>query len=223
MKATVIQHVSFEGLGYLQEWLEDNGVTVQLIGLFANDPIPETIDSELLIVLGGPMSANDPLPFLAKERALIRTHVQQNKPMLGICLGAQQLAKAFDADVAASPKEVGWGKIYDNHTKKEYEVLHWHGQGFVPPSGSVPLFHSDYWEHQGFRLANGIGLQFHLETTQTSVAELIENDQDFIKDSVFTQSPEQIRQHQIHSENRQLLFRLLDSLTTHLDPKNHKN
>lgn len=175
-------------------------------------PIPSSSGWDFLIVMGGPMSVNDPLPFLAAERQLIRAHVDAGKPMLGICLGAQQLAKAFGAKVGPAVKEVGWAPVVELATDKEYQVIHWHGEGFDLPTDAQLLYSSKDWKNQGFSLKNAVGLQFHPEVDNALLAAFVANDGDFIPGNVLGQSEDEIAGKKIPAVNKGRLFDLLDKL-----------
>ncbi|EHO52619.1 type 1 glutamine amidotransferase [Lentilactobacillus kisonensis] len=221
MKITIIQHVSFEVPGLIDEWIKTHHYQCQIIKLFENGyhlPSPETVD--FLIVMVRPMSANDQLPWIQAERMLIRQVVTAGKPMLGVCLGGQQLAKAFGATIVPTTKEVGFGPVITSAlartrltTKPKYQVLHWHGEGFTMPSNSEGLFSSPNWPNQGFQLGSAIGLQFHLESTPATLGELVNVDSDFINGSVLRESPSQILQTKFDPNCKVLLFHILDYLS----------
>ncbi len=121
----MIQHVAFEAPGAITKWAQLHNYPLEVIRIFAEQPLPPAAAVDFLVVLGGPMSANDPEEWLVQERALIKAVVADNKPMFGICLGAQQLAKAFHAQIVSTPKEVGWGKIQTRlWDKKDYKLHH---------------------------------------------------------------------------------------------------
>lgn len=222
MKITIIQHVAFETPGLINEWITAHHHQSQLVQLFNGDQLPSADQIEFLVVLGGPMSVHDTQSWLAEERQLIRQVVTQNIPMIGICLGAQQLAMTFGGQITQSPAEVGWGPVASTHTTRQllpkfprqFEALHWHGEGFELPQQSVPLFTSPTWSNQGFQFLNAIGLQFHLETTPTTLLSLVGEDRDFLKQSVFDTNVDAVVNHVIDDQNRQSLFQILDYLTT---------
>ena len=122
--------------------------------------------------------------------------------MLGICLGAQLIAKAMGGEVFANPeKEIGWFPIEavkpDTNTTFQFPdetvVFHWHGETFSLPEGAFQLARSAACENQAFQLGkNVIGLQFHLETTPDSAQAIVENCRDELTRNRFIQSEEQI-------------------------------
>jgi GMP synthase-like glutamine amidotransferase len=137
-----------------------------------------------LIVMGGPMGVHndDRLPWLVEERALMKRAVEGGIPVLGICLGAQQLAAALGGDVTSGPApEVGVGEVHLTNDCRHYPVfgpastplpcLHWHSDTFSLPAGGIHLAFSDQYPNQAFRFGErAYGLQFHVEVTGSLVA-----------------------------------------------------
>jgi GMP synthase (glutamine-hydrolysing) len=208
MEIVVIQHVAFETPGLIVEWARENGHELRIIQVFAGDSLPAATSVSALIVLGGPMSALDPDKWLAEERALIKAVVLANKPFFGICLGAQQLALAFGAEIVKTKKEVGWGTV-SSLDSETYTVLHWHGEGFTLPRTAKRIFSSTAWQNQGFQFNQAVGLQFHLESTPETIKQLTLQDAAFCAGSVFKQKPSEIRQQLVPPENKKLLFEWL--------------
>ena len=181
MRAHYLQHVPFEGLGSIENWLQQAGYGISCTPFFDSVKLPRIEDIDLLIVMGGPMSANDEreYPWLIPEKQFIRSVIEAEKPVLGICLGAQLIANSLGAEVFANPvKEIGWFPIHAvpsiHHSAfqfpKEIEVFHWHGETFNLPKEAVHIARSAGCENQAFQIGRKvIGLQFHLETTPISV------------------------------------------------------
>lgn len=218
MKVAVIQHISFEGLGYIEEWIKNNNHELLLIKTFEQEPLPNPQNFDYLIILGGPMSVHDQETWLAEERQLIKLTLDLNLPIFGICLGAQQIAKTLGAEVVPTPKEVGWGRVdfsmdlLNATVNQSFEVLHWHGEGFTLPNQAILIAQSQEWVNQGFRYGNAIGLQFHLETDDQARHNILKHDEYFIKDNVLNQTAELILNHPIAVANKKLLFDLLNSI-----------
>jgi GMP synthase-like glutamine amidotransferase len=136
-----------------------------------------------LIVMGGPQSANDPLPGLAAEIELISRAMEARLPVLGICLGAQLLAKALGARVYPnSSKEIGWSPVFFTEEARHDPVFsgvpspttffHWHGETFDLPAGAEWLAYSNLCRHQAYRCGtNAYGIQFHPEITPEMIAD----------------------------------------------------
>jgi GMP synthase-like glutamine amidotransferase len=172
----LIQNTRIEGSGYLGELLSDDGFTITSIHA-KHEAIPEKKFS-LVVILGAPESANDDLPYLKRERELIKNSVDDEIPVLGICLGSQLIAKTFDATVYKGPrKEIGFyhdlmvsnnSKLFSGFTNP-FSVFHWHGDTFDLPDGATRLVSSENYENQAFQYKSAIGLQFHLEVNEQMV------------------------------------------------------
>ena len=187
MRVHVLQHVPFEGIGSMQRWMDGRGVTISTSRLFEKPSLPRTGELDWLIVMGGPMSVNDEEahPWLVPEKKLIAQCVESGKTVLGICLGAQLIARALGARVFPNAcKEIGWfpvrrpkGALAAGPARlfsDGVEVFHWHGDTFDLPRGAALFLESDVCAHQAFTIgARVVGLQFHLETTPQSAAALI--------------------------------------------------
>jgi GMP synthase (glutamine-hydrolysing) len=176
--AIALRHVAFEDLGLLAPVLAREGWDVTFRDAAVDDlPDRSSDDAGLLIVLGGPIGVydNDAYPFLNAEIDLIEYRLSRHLPVLGICLGAQLMAKALGSRVYAGPvKEIGWGGIELTAEgaasclgplQQDGEVvLHWHGDTFDLPGGAQRLASNRHYENQAF--AHGrtaLALQFHLE------------------------------------------------------------
>ena len=186
MRVAVIRHVPFEDVGLIGEVLSEAGLPYDYIDMNGND-VPTLIASyAALISMGGPMSANDNLPFLRQELDWIRSAVAEGKPVLGICLGAQMIAKALGGRVCPNPvKEIGWFPVFWTEAvqgdslfagfRQPELVFHWHGETFDLPDGTVLLAYSEGCRHQAFRFGSNVyGLQFHLEVTPEMVGDWLQ-------------------------------------------------
>ena len=168
----VLRHELFEHLGHFAPLLTTRGIPFSYYDL--NHPLPLT-DPAALVVLGGPMSAND--AELAPELDFIRRALARHIPMLGICLGSQLIAKALGAPVYRNPAlEIGWHPVHlteSAHTDPVFGGLespttffHWHGETFDLPQDSVWLAKSALCRHQAYRYRHNVyGIQFHPEIT----------------------------------------------------------
>ena len=182
-----------------------SGADLTISHLYRGDPLPALADFDMLAVMGGPMSVNDEaqLPWLTPEIALVRDAIAAGKIVLGVCLGAQIIAKALGAKVyAAKQKEIGWFEV--KRTEAAHPILdglpaaftafHWHGETFDLPAGAVCLLETDSTPNQAFAIGSHVlGLQFHMEATPASVADLVQNTADEIGSGPFEQSPDAIR------------------------------
>ncbi len=197
----VIQNTRIEGSGVLGELLKSDGFKIKSV--FAKKEQISSNDSSLLIVLGGPQSVNDSLTFLRDEEQLIRDFVSKEKPVLGICLGSQLIAKAFGANVHPSEKkEIGFyddliindtnSKLFSGF-KNPFTVFHWHGDTFELPKHSVRLVHSKNYQNQAFQLQTAVGLQFHLEVDANMVNLWLNKTEEKLENISYIK-PEKIRQ-----------------------------
>lgn len=179
----IFRHVANEGPGYLAEFLDRLSVPYQLICIDQGDPIPHSMeDTAGLVFMGGPMSVNDPLPWIAQELALIQRAVTAHVPVLGHCLGGQLISKALGGRVTANPvKEIGWLPVqrvesdlaheWLGELPAEFDVFHWHGETFTLPPGATPILRSAQCLQQGFVIGNTLALQCHVEMTAEMVTE----------------------------------------------------
>jgi GMP synthase-like glutamine amidotransferase len=176
----------------------------------------------MLILLGGPMSPNDDLPWIKQERELIKQVQEVGKPIFGACFGAQQIALVNGGVVKDAPaKEVGWAPVYLQSSRipglpQTTTVLHWHQQMFELPAGADLLFSSKLLKNQGFLLGDKvIGLQFHFEPETDNLREMVVNDGSYAeRDNALKQSAADILRHGVPAENRTIMFKLLDYLAS---------
>lgn len=180
-KLLVCQHVAFEILGTLNPLFKDNGFRIRYLNFDRRPQAKPSLDGyHGLIVLGGPMNANDSSthPHLLTEIRLIETALDREIPVLGICLGAQLIARALGAEVRRhSEKEIGW---YDvsvteegrrdplfSHFRRSERIFQWHEDTFDIPNGAAHLASSPGCPNQVFRYGSRVyGLQFHLEVDE---------------------------------------------------------
>jgi GMP synthase (glutamine-hydrolysing) len=176
--ALVLRHLAFEDLGLLAPVLTREGWDVAYRDAAADNLLDRSgDDAGLLIVLGGPIGVYETAsyPFLNAEIDLIERRLSRHLPVLGICLGAQLMAKALGSRVYAGPvKEIGWGGIELTvegsasclaPLREDGEVvLHWHGDTFDLPGGALRLASNRHYDNQAFAYRrNALALQFHLE------------------------------------------------------------
>lgn len=209
MRIHYLQHVPFEGLGYVHEWSQDQGHTLSATALFADHSLPDPTDFDWLVVMGGPMGVYDTAtyPWLAQETRFISQSIRQRKKVLGICLGAQLIAKSLGADVYPNQnKEIGWHRVTRSVAAEEagcqslfpesFYAFHWHGDTYDLPEGAVHLAQSQACRQQAFFYPPGtLGLQFHLESTSESISALIRNCKDELVPAPYIQSQAQIQSH----------------------------
>lgn len=166
----------FENLGAFEAVLRPAGFNLHYHDIGADELSSlDAIEPDLLFVLGAPVSVHDidAYPFIIEERRIIAARVQANRPTVGICFGAQQIAAALGASVGpAGPKEIGFGPLMLSGAGKEsplrhlldVPVLHWHGDAFEIPPGGTNLASTQNCANQAFMLGSSVlGLQCHLE------------------------------------------------------------
>jgi GMP synthase-like glutamine amidotransferase len=179
----IFRHYCTEGPGYFATYLERHGVPWEIVRLDAGDPIPKNAQSFSGIgFMGGPMSVNDPLPWIDPVLKLIQDSVTRDVPVIGHCLGGQLMAKALGGVVTRNTvKEIGWGEVVADdceHARlwlgadvRSFVAFHWHGETFSLPQGARRILSSAYCANQGFSFGKHLALQCHVEMT----AELIES------------------------------------------------
>lgn len=176
----IFRHSPIEGPGYLATFLGAQAIPWRLVRIDAGETLPAaTAQFSGLVFMGGPMSINDDLPWIAPALALIRQAVAKDIPVLGHCLGGQLMAKALGGVVSRSPvKEFGWGgvSVADNPVAREwfgdlseFESFHWHGETFTLPTAATRLLSNRYCENQAFALGKHLAMQCHVEMTAEMV------------------------------------------------------
>jgi GMP synthase (glutamine-hydrolysing) len=183
MRVLAFRHVPFEGLGLIEPALHSHHIAVEFADLYREvAAVPDIAAYDALIFLGGPMSVNDDLAFLRREMECIRQAISRQQPLLGICLGAQLIARALGATVRRNAvKEIGWyrldfieaagrDRLFQGISQET--VFHWHGETFDLPPGAELLASSDLCRNQAYRIGESVyGLQFHLEVTPEIIAD----------------------------------------------------
>jgi GMP synthase (glutamine-hydrolysing) len=177
MRFLVLQHKNIEPPARLADALSQDGHGIEACHV-EQMPVPESLSGyDGLIVMGGPQSANDEhLPYIRDELALLKRAIADDFPVLGICLGAQLLARAGGAEVTRSPVwELGWYPVFPTPASAEDRlfsalpegglcIFQWHGETFSLPPGAMLLAHHPNVPNQAFRLGScQYGLQFHAE------------------------------------------------------------
>ena len=176
----VFRHSITEGPGYFATVLDRHGIPWRLIKTDEGEPVPaDPGEFSGLAFLGGPMSVNDDLPWIAPVLQLIAAAVCADVPVIGHCLGGQLMAKALGGVVTRNPvKEIGWGQveILPGDASRgwlgevaAFESFHWHGETFSIPRGAVRLAASAYCANQMFSLGKHVGMQCHVEMTPSLI------------------------------------------------------
>jgi GMP synthase (glutamine-hydrolysing) len=182
MRAVCLKHVPFEGPGAFATALTERGVSLEYY-LVPRDGLPKD-PGDVLIVMGGPMSVNDTDSWIAEETEFIRSAILAGKPVIGVCLGSQFMAKALGATVRSGKAlEIGMTPVRLTTEAKQdpvfstlpesFEVFEWHGEVFDLPKDCVSLAGSDIAPLQAFRYgARAYGLLFHLEMEENGIDSL---------------------------------------------------
>jgi GMP synthase-like glutamine amidotransferase len=165
-----------EGPGYFATYLERRSIPWKLVALDQGEAVPGDARAYSgLAVMGGAMSANVELPWIAPLLELLRNAVRQDVPVIGHCLGGQLMSRAFGGAVRANAvREIGWGEVQvaDNGVAREwlgavqaFESFHWHGETFSIPPGATRVLHGPHCANQAFALGRHFGMQCHVEMT----------------------------------------------------------
>src|SRR5688572_3399180 len=178
----IFRHSITEGPAYFATVLDQKRIPWHLIKTDQGDSVPTdcTVYAGLAF-MGGPMSVNDDLPWIAPVLDLIRDAVRADVPVIGHCLGGQLMAKALGGVVTSNPvKEIGWGRLDILQTNEgqhwfgngaSFESFHWHGETFSLPPGAVRLAVSEYCSNQMFAIGKHLGMQCHVEMTSALIAD----------------------------------------------------
>jgi GMP synthase (glutamine-hydrolysing) len=183
----ILQHFWCEHADVLESALIELGHQTRLVKLWDKDSVPEPGDFDAWLVMGGPMNVDetDRHGYLKPERELLGRLIQADRPVIGVCLGAQLLARAAGARVYAQrPREIGLFDIELTSSavtdplfcelSNPQEVFQWHGDTFDLPPGAVHLARSRRFENQAFRLGRRVyALQFHLECNLSTVQNIV--------------------------------------------------
>ncbi|MBN1781847.1 type 1 glutamine amidotransferase [bacterium] len=184
-----IQHVPFEDPAFISQWILKRQYRMTVTQVYRSVPFPSPDRFDGLVILGGPMGIGDSNrhPWMDKEFRFIENILKSEKPILGICLGAQMIAHVLGARVTGNPhREIGWFPVRLTESGKNHPcfqdmpetimAFHWHGETFSMPDGAVHLAESDACRHQAFAFnSHVLGLQFHLESTADSIRHLAEH------------------------------------------------
>lgn len=186
MTIVISRHVPGEGPGYLAEFFDRRHIPYRVVKIDAGEALPERLDDVSgLVFMGGPMSVNDPLPWIPRAVTLIQRALDAGKPVLGHCLGGQLISKALGGTVRPhSVREIGWFPVtaskgiaaerWLGDLGPRFEVFHWHGETFSIPAGAAHILSSDACPNQAFVIGNTLALQCHVEMTAGMVRRWME-------------------------------------------------
>jgi GMP synthase-like glutamine amidotransferase len=191
----IFRQAPTEGPGHFATYLDRHQIPWQVIKIDANDPVPSDPRAfSGLAFMGGAMSVNDDLPWIAPILRLIRAGVGADVPVIGHCLGGQLMSKALGGSVGRNPiKEIGWGEVAVPDTPaahswfggapQSFLSFHWHGETFTVPPGAERVLSNAYCENQAFALGKHLGMQCHIEMTHEMVDSWCESGADEISRS----------------------------------------
>lgn len=224
----IVAHQETSDPGLVGQLLRKSGYTLDLRCPAIGHSLPITMEGHAgAIVFGGPMSANDDdtLPFIRAEMDWIPTVLESGKPYLGICLGAQLLARVLGGQVAPHPagvREIGYVPIQptlDRHNPlaKLTHVYHWHKEGFSIPQDAVQLATGEVFPNQAFRYGeSAYGVQFHPEITRDMIDVWVERAGDQM---AFPGAQSHIEQTEAHDRYAETVQHWLEEFLLHwLDP-----
>ena len=219
LRVHYFQHIHDEGYGSPEAYLRQQGAVISHTA-FHKLPegeqagaLPAIDEVDLLIIMGGSMSVNDEAiyPWLKQEKAWIKAFIEQDKPVVGLCLGGQLIASSFGAVVRKNEvQELGWWPVYAVPVNKDVypftvfdfpsqvEILSWHGETFELPQGAVLLAGNSACARQAYQYKhNVIGFQCHPESTPHALT-LYLDDKDEITEYTgqYVQTAQQLRQTQ---------------------------
>ncbi|MDA8083900.1 MAG: hypothetical protein M0024_09620 [Nitrospiraceae bacterium] len=198
MSVLILKNVAGEGPGTIETYLRTKGIMYR-IAECATEGVPDAEAFDTLVMMGGPMSVNETeiYPYLGREIELAAAAIRSGRKVLGVCLGAQIMARALGARVYAGPeKEIGWYDIELRDAgpgdpvmkrvaaypgagdfRSRFKVFHWHGETFDIPEGAERLAGSELYPNQAFRYGNtAYAFQFHLEVTEEIIYEWLGNE-----------------------------------------------
>lgn len=226
MKAYYLQHVPFEGPGHIRTLCRNRDISLRQTAIFRGDTFPHPDHFDLLFVMGGPMGVHDSnaYPWLTTEKKFIETSIRAGKTIIGICLGAQLIADVLGAPVTKNrEKEIGWfpvNKISSPETPlaailpESFYAFHWHSETFGIPSGARRLAQSEACDNQAFIYNEHVlALQFHLESTEASIRDILVNSADDLEPGPRVQKSEEISDLAHIPGSNSLMGKILEALT----------
>ncbi|MDF1760226.1 MAG: homoserine O-succinyltransferase [Coxiellaceae bacterium] len=207
MKLNILSHASFEALGSIDQWIDQLGHTTHVSCPYKGESVPDVAEFDGLIIMGGPQSVVEieKYPYLQAELGLILQTVAANKPVLGVCLGAQLISAAFGAPAENSPvREVGFFPVELNSAGNQSALLkdlpaslitgHWHYDMPGVPDNAQVLAQSEGCPRQIIQYAERVlGMQCHLELTRSETEVFIQKCPQDLIPGKYVQTPDEMR------------------------------
>lgn len=223
MQVCTLIHESFEGLGAIHNWLQKKNYHVRETHSYRGDALPQVQDFDGLIVMGGPQDLKDlkKYPYLQDEIRLIKQAIQQDKLVLGVCLGAQLIAESLGAKTEASPeKEIGvfplqltqqgYADPVMRHFPDSFPATHWHNDMPGLPAGAAVLAASRGCPRQIICFKPRVyGLQCHFELTREDISKMVNHSSGDLTPGRYIQTKAELL-NQDYSAINQLMFQFLD-------------
>ena len=221
------QHVEFEGLGSIEEWVSSSGHSLSSTRFFKDSTLPDIADIDWLIIMGGPMNIHeeDQYPWLKDEKQFIRQAIDSGKIVMGICLGSQLVSSALGAKVYRNKEsEIGWFDIEFTKAARacvlfadmgtSIKVFHWHGDTFDLPENAVAMASSAGCKNQAYIFKDRVlAMQFHMEPTKDSLRQMVEKGRGELKPGKYIQTEQEITANtKLLESSREAMFLILDRL-----------
>ena len=198
----IFRFLAHEGPGYLGDFLTAQNIPWQLVKVDEGETLPASILAYSgMVLMGGPMSVNDDLPWIAPILDLVREARDNDIALLGHCLGGQLMSKALGGIVTQNAvKEIGWGEVTvsQNEAAKNwfgsietFNAFHWHGEMFSLPQGATHLLASPYCQNQAWSIGRHLAFQTHIEMTAEMVQKWCEEGESELKESVASPAVQQ--------------------------------
>ncbi len=231
MRFHFLQHVPFEDAANIGVWARSRGFEVTVTQLYAQEALPSVQEIDWLGIMGGPMNIYeyDRYPWLAREKGWIKEVIEANKPVIGICLGAQLIADVLGGPVQRNPHtEIGWYPVTLTEAGQQdsllsqlpttFNTFHWHGDSFAIPPGATHLASSAACTNQAFQYGDRVlGLQCHLDYSVASLQAMVQHCGNELMEGPFIQTDTEILTDAQRAQQLQpLLFMVLDAMSAHL-------
>lgn len=174
----ILQHQTPEWPAYLVTWLKQHNIPYETYNAGCDQAFPTSIEPySAMAIMGGGMSANDPLVSNRQAEILVLQAVSKDRPVIGHCLGGQLMSRALGAEITASPQpEIGWQPIeYESDplvnqwfgSNPTAMIMQWHYETFAVPTGATRLATSTSCPNQAWCFGPHLAMQFHIEMDET--------------------------------------------------------